>query len=312
MTPNHNWSFAPFNEDQNQQLFNYHHAAPEAAASSSSQPYPNFTNLTQEVYQSTISSDTAQLALISQEAGRYYHTESESLSLGHEREVNIYTSHGGSCDHRSAPLKNENRNVSRISVSSKREGKQEKKGKNVSVKWMSSKMRLMRKTMSLDQAATDIPERSTHNDRSSQDSPNGSSNTVRVCADCNTTKTPLWRSGPRGPKSLCNACGIRQRKARRAAMAAAGANGTLVAANNTPTKKKEAQYKEGKIKLNSHLPFKKRCKFTAQDGSSKKPCFEDLTLVLKNNSSAFQRVFPQDEKEAAILLMALSYGLVHG
>jgi hypothetical protein len=25
-----------------------------------------------------------------------------------------------------------------------------------------------------------------------------------------------------------------------------------------------------------------------------------------------QQVFPQDEKEAAILLMALSYGLVHG
>jgi hypothetical protein len=23
---------------------------------------------------------------------------------------------------------------------------------------------------------------------------------IRVCSDCNTTKTPLWRSGPRGPK----------------------------------------------------------------------------------------------------------------
>ncbi|EEC80836.1 hypothetical protein OsI_23438 [Oryza sativa Indica Group] len=42
---------------------------------------------------------------------------------------------------------------------------------------------------------------------------------IRVCSDCNTTKTPLWRSGPCGPKSLCNACGIRQRKARRAMMA---------------------------------------------------------------------------------------------
>lgn len=29
-----------------------------------------------------------------------------------------------------------------------------------------------------------------------------SNNTIRVCADCNTTKTPLWRSGPRGPKVL--------------------------------------------------------------------------------------------------------------
>ena len=32
---------------------------------------------------------------------------------------------------------------------------------------------------------------------------NGSNDcSVRVCADCNTTKTPLWRSGPRGPKVI--------------------------------------------------------------------------------------------------------------
>ncbi|KAI4310933.1 hypothetical protein MLD38_035876 [Melastoma candidum] len=36
----------------------------------------------------------------------------------------------------------------------------------------------------------------------------------RFCADCSTTKTPLWRVGPSGPKSLCNACGIRYRKKR--------------------------------------------------------------------------------------------------
>ncbi|KAF3782767.1 GATA transcription factor 16 [Nymphaea thermarum] len=41
----------------------------------------------------------------------------------------------------------------------------------------------------------------------------------RVCVDCQTTKTPLWRSGPRGPKTLCNACGIRYRKRRKAAAA---------------------------------------------------------------------------------------------
>ncbi|RWR85623.1 GATA transcription factor 20-like protein [Cinnamomum micranthum f. kanehirae] len=38
---------------------------------------------------------------------------------------------------------------------------------------------------------------------------------LRVCTDCNTSETPLWRSGPAGPKSLCNACGIRYRKRRR-------------------------------------------------------------------------------------------------
>ncbi|KAJ6737684.1 hypothetical protein OIU85_019713 [Salix viminalis] len=36
----------------------------------------------------------------------------------------------------------------------------------------------------------------------------------KACTDCKTTKTPLWRGGPAGPKSLCNACGIRYRKKR--------------------------------------------------------------------------------------------------
>ncbi|KAK4344315.1 hypothetical protein RND71_037409 [Anisodus tanguticus] len=92
-------------------------------------------------------------------------------------------------------------------------------------------------------------------------SSNSSSNTIpiRVCSDCNTTKTPLWRSGPKGPKSLCNACGIRQRKARRAMAAAAAATNGKNSTTETST-----------------------------------------TMKIK------------DEKEAAILLMALSSGLVHG
>ncbi|KAL6610719.1 hypothetical protein ACP70R_040688 [Stipagrostis hirtigluma subsp. patula] len=44
----------------------------------------------------------------------------------------------------------------------------------------------------------------------------------RRCANCGTTSTPLWRNGPCGPKSLCNACGIRFKKEeRRAALTAA-------------------------------------------------------------------------------------------
>ncbi|KAJ4900648.1 GATA transcription factor 23 [Raphanus sativus] len=37
----------------------------------------------------------------------------------------------------------------------------------------------------------------------------------KCCSECKTTKTPMWRGGPSGPKSLCNACGIRFRKQRR-------------------------------------------------------------------------------------------------
>lgn len=178
---------------------------------------------------------------------------------------------------------------------------------------------------------------------------------IRVCSDCNTTKTPLWRSGPKGPKSLCNACGIRQRKARRAAAAAAAAtnngtnfNSTEASTTTTTMKIKVQQHKHKITKVNTNhvVPFKKRCKFlsttpapapapapvptpTPRVGSSssssssynnnnnndveqkKKLCFEDFFVNLSNNL-AIHRVFPQDEKEAAILLMALSSGLVHG
>ena len=34
-------------------------------------------------------------------------------------------------------------------------------------------------------------------------------NAGRICTHCGTTKTPQWREGPAGPKTLCNACGIR-------------------------------------------------------------------------------------------------------
>eukprot|EP00177_Eucheuma_denticulatum_P001670 GFKZ01003005.1.p1 GENE.GFKZ01003005.1~~GFKZ01003005.1.p1 ORF type:complete len:425 (-),score=61.65 GFKZ01003005.1:1164-2438(-) len=32
------------------------------------------------------------------------------------------------------------------------------------------------------------------------------------CVHCASTETPLWRAGPDGPKTLCNACGVRYKK----------------------------------------------------------------------------------------------------
>ncbi|XVF59631.1 hypothetical protein PTKIN_Ptkin07bG0291300 [Pterospermum kingtungense] len=53
---------------------------------------------------------------------------------------------------------------------------------------------------------------------------------ARRCANCDTTSTPLWRNGPRGPKSLCNACGIRFKKEeRRAATNANNSSGAATA-----------------------------------------------------------------------------------
>ncbi|KAL3623653.1 hypothetical protein CASFOL_032469 [Castilleja foliolosa] len=197
------------------------------------------------------------------------------------------------------------------------------------VKWMSSKMRLMKKmknqpdrvTLKIKTSASKINKLEDQTYSLETDSNNSSYSPIRVCSDCNTTKTPLWRSGPKGPKSLCNACGIRQRKARRAmAAAAAAANGTTAAPSadhqRPASLKIKVQQHKGK---NGHL--KKRCKVavnvgpTSEDGSTSngknRIGLEDFLINLSKNLS-FHRVFPEDEKDAAILLMALSSGLVHG
>ncbi|XP_059431359.1 GATA transcription factor 29 isoform X2 [Corylus avellana] len=46
--------------------------------------------------------------------------------------------------------------------------------------------------------------------------------------NCGTNNTPMWRKGPLGPKSLCNACGIKYRKEeeKRKARGAAEHSGT--------------------------------------------------------------------------------------
>ncbi|KAL3336001.1 hypothetical protein AABB24_031968 [Solanum stoloniferum] len=41
-----------------------------------------------------------------------------------------------------------------------------------------------------------------------------SSPLFKRCTHCEVTKTPQWREGPLGPKTLCNACGVRYRSGR--------------------------------------------------------------------------------------------------
>ncbi|WOL09062.1 hypothetical protein Cni_G17815 [Canna indica] len=136
---------------------------------------------------------------------------------------------------------------------------------------------------------------------------------IRACSNCNTTKTPLWRSGPHGPKSLCNACGIRQRKGRRAAMEAAGminninVHGVVLPSKNAPNYRLT---KEKKPSSKCVVPFKKRCKFTGagkqlfldETGSKEELHFEKLGFR--------EVVFPKDEKDAAMLLMGLSCSII--
>ncbi|WCJ43012.1 GATA transcription factor 15 [Euphorbia peplus] len=118
----------------------------------------------------------------------------------------------------------------------------------------------------------------------------------KCCSDCKTTKTPLWRVGPAGPKSLCNACGIRYRKKRRDIL-------------SSEKKKKEKDTSGSDDKGGS-------C------GSEKEGLREDLKIRLK---MVFQRsaivkkqrcqrrkrlLHGEEEQAAAFCLMALSSGSV--
>ncbi|KAK9099081.1 hypothetical protein Syun_026126 [Stephania yunnanensis] len=42
----------------------------------------------------------------------------------------------------------------------------------------------------------------------------GGEGSGRRCLHCATEKTPQWRTGPMGPKTLCNACGVRYKSGR--------------------------------------------------------------------------------------------------
>ncbi|BAT77978.1 putative GATA transcription factor [Vigna angularis] len=158
-------------------------------------------------------------------------------------------------------------------------------------KWLSSNVRLTRKMMS---------------PPSNNLATNKAFDIIRVCADCNTTSTPLWRSGPNGPKSLCNACGIRQRKARRAM--AEAANSCMDA------KSRVRHQKEKKCRRNHFAGFKNKSKTdrgTLSEEQKVRIHLKDFSVSLRDDS-ALKQESPMDEvAQAAMLLMDLSRGFLY-
>lgn len=123
---------------------------------------------------------------------------------------------------------------------------------------------------------------------------------TKSCSDCKTTKTPLWRSGPSGPKSLCNACGIKYRKKK----------STSIGLSKGPGKKKE--------KLVSNTSTDEIG--NGKDGKLSKVLRVKLMMlgkevvILQRRRSSMKK--PRNQRKlgeverAAVLLMALSCGSV--
>ncbi|XP_031269544.1 GATA transcription factor 15-like [Pistacia vera] len=153
---------------------------------------------------------------------------------------------------------------------------------------------------------------------------------IKYCTDCKTTKTPLWRGGPAGPKSLCNACGIRHRKKKR----------VIESLNRRPEKRKD---KTSHNSTNTNSPTATTT--TASASASAKSAFAKVDnddsnkelsesfkmrlmvlgkemmlqrslsspspfVVVKKKQRCQRRRKLKEEEQAAFSLMALSCGFV--
>ncbi|KAL3652909.1 hypothetical protein CASFOL_002590 [Castilleja foliolosa] len=110
-------------------------------------------------------------------------------------------------------------------------------------------------------------------------------NNLKSCSDCSTTKTPLWRGGPAGPKSLCNACGIKFHKKRRQLLG-------LAPEKNAKKKKKRSSV------VNRSNEIRDILKLVLLNGD-----------VLRQSGKLMGEL--REEERAAIVLMALSCGSVY-
>lgn len=127
---------------------------------------------------------------------------------------------------------------------------------------------------------------------------------AKTCADCGTTKTPLWRGGPAGPKSLCNACGIRSRKKRRALLGLSNKEEKKPKKNNSSTS--TITTSDGSSSNNGEDVNNKTA-------NSPEPLFVETENVLQRPRSSMckkRRKFGEEERRAAMLLMSLSCGSV--
>ncbi|KAI3968779.1 hypothetical protein MKX01_028929 [Papaver californicum] len=148
--------------------------------------------------------------------------------------------------------------------------------------------------------------------------------TEKRCSDCQATKTPLWRGGPAGPKSLCNACGIRQRKKRSALLGLNSNNGSSKKlAGKIERKERSSCSSSGSSSSstssdgidNNKNKNKSKNKSKNKIGVSLKLRFlslggREVLLQQRSKSMEKQRKLGEEE-QAAVLLMALSCGSLY-
>ncbi|KAL0558301.1 hypothetical protein IC582_002857 [Cucumis melo] len=141
---------------------------------------------------------------------------------------------------------------------------------------------------------------------------------TKCCVDCKTTKTPLWRGGPTGPKSLCNACGIRFRKrkifTRRTNRGGRDKKRERVRDNHSSTVaivSATTTSSSGTTTTTTTTSGVDGDENSGECGSSRMKIMmglEEDVMVVKKHRWQWQRKVGEEEKQAAVSLMALSNG----
>lgn len=132
---------------------------------------------------------------------------------------------------------------------------------------------------------------------------------TKACTECHTTKTPLWRGGPCGPMSLCNACGIRYRKKRREAM---GLDSSSKAGGGNEQQQQQQRKKKATAAAAAAAASKREREKEADEVTVElRAVGFGKEVVLKQRRRMRRRRRLGEEERAAILLMALSSGVVY-
>ncbi|KAF6164177.1 hypothetical protein GIB67_010147 [Kingdonia uniflora] len=78
----------------------------------------------------------------------------------------------------------------------------------------------------------------------------------RKCLHCATDKTPQWRTGPMGPKTLCNACGVRYKSGRLVPEYRPASSPTFTLAKHSNSHRKVLELRRQKeMKISHHQQF---------------------------------------------------------
>ncbi|XP_024023019.1 GATA transcription factor 16 [Morus notabilis] len=135
----------------------------------------------------------------------------------------------------------------------------------------------------------------------------------RSCVDCRTTKTPLWRGGPAGPKSLCNACGIRYRKKMVSVMRmSTGSSSERIKRDRTHTHSNTSNSttltNDTNTSVGKDKDFNETLKVKLDDFGKEVLSQKSRPVVKKQRCRRKRKL--SEEEQAAVLLMSLSCGSV--